>query len=54
MSFVLLVQIALTVLVPFGDQSMPAYALLPAVLAVYLVDECVVFPFTRGFATGAK
>jgi hypothetical protein len=45
---ILLLQIAAIVLVPFGDQSTPGFALLPAALVIYLVDECIVFLFTRG------
>ena len=48
---ILLGQTALIARVPFGDQWMSAYALLPIALVVYLVDECIVFLLTRGFAT---
>lgn len=51
---ILLAQIAGIVLVPLGDRSMPAYALLPAALVVYLVDECLMFVFARGFGTSPK
>jgi hypothetical protein len=53
-SLILLGQTALIVRVPFGDQWMSAYALLPIALAVYLVDESIVFLFTREFGTGPK
>lgn len=33
------------VLVPFGDESLPAYALLPAALVIYLFDEGVIYLF---------
>jgi hypothetical protein len=51
---ILLCQTALIVRVPFGDQWISAYAMLPVALAIYLIDECVVFLFTRGFSTGPK
>lgn len=53
-SLILLGQGALITRVPFGNQWMSAYALLPVALVVYLVDECIVFLFTRGFGTGPK
>jgi len=40
--------------VPFGDQSVPPYTLLPIALVVYFVDECIVFVFARGFGTRPK
>ena len=53
-SLILLGQTALITRVPFGSQWMSAYALLPIALVVYIVDECVVFLFTRGFGTSPK
>ena len=44
-SLTLLIQIMVIVLVPFGDESLPAYALLPAALAIYLFDEGVIYLF---------
>jgi hypothetical protein len=53
-SLILLVQIAVIAFVPFGGQSMPVYGLLPAALVVCLVDEGIVFLFTRGFGFSPK
>jgi hypothetical protein len=53
-SLVVLGQATAIARVPFGDQSIPPYTLLPIALVVYLVDECIVFVFTRGFGTSPK
>jgi hypothetical protein len=53
-SLILLAQTALIARVPFGNQWMSTYALLPIALVVYLVDECIVFLLTRRFGTRSK
>jgi hypothetical protein len=53
-SLVLLGQTALMVRIHLGYQWMSTYALLPIALIIYLVDECIVFLFTRGIGTGPK
>ena len=53
-SLILLGQAALIAQVPFGNQWMSAYALLPIALVAYLVDEGIVFLFTRRFGTNPK
>jgi hypothetical protein len=42
---IVLVQTVVIVLVPFGDQSLPAYGLLPAALVIYLFDEGIIYLF---------
>ncbi|WP_263409381.1 hypothetical protein [Terriglobus tenax] len=42
---ILLIQMMVIFLVPFGDQSLPAYGLLPAALGIYLVDEGIIYLF---------
>ena len=32
-------------LVPFGDESLPAYGLIPAALVIYLFDVCIIWVF---------
>lgn len=39
----LLFQTIVIVAVPFGDQSLPAYGLLPAALVIYLIDEGILY-----------
>jgi hypothetical protein len=46
-----LVQTVVIVLVQFGDQSLPAYGLVPAALVVYLFDECIIHLFGGGWPT---
>lgn len=53
-SLILFVQVMAIVFIPFGDESMPAYALLPAALVIYLFDECIIFLFGRGSAARPK
>jgi hypothetical protein len=38
-----LVQTVVILLVSFGDQSLPAYGLVPAALVVYLFDEGMIY-----------
>ena len=40
-----LIQTVVILLVPFGDQSLPAYGLLPAALVIYLIDEGIIYLF---------
>ena len=44
-ALILLIQTMVIVLVPFGDESLPAYALLPAALVIYLFDEGIIYLF---------
>lgn len=44
---ILLVQI-------IGDESMPVTGLLPTGLVIYLVDECIIFLFRKGFGNSHK
>ena len=53
-SLILLGQTAVIARVPLGDQWISAYALLPIALVAYLVDECIVFLFTRGIGNSPK
>jgi hypothetical protein len=53
-SLILLLQIVAIFLLPFGDQSTPGFALLPAALLIYLVDECIVYLFTQGIVRSPK
>jgi hypothetical protein len=39
------IQAVVIFLVPFGDESLPAYGLLPAALMIYLIDEGVIYLF---------
>lgn len=50
MLFVVLIQTAVIFFVPFGNQSLPAYGLLPAALVIYLIDLGIIFLF-RGRAS---
>ena len=43
MLLIVLIQTVVILLVPFGDQSLPAYGLLPAALVIYLVDEGIIY-----------
>jgi hypothetical protein len=45
MLLIALIQTVVIFLVPFGDQSLPAYGLLPAALVIYLVDEGIIYLF---------
>jgi hypothetical protein len=42
---IVLIQSVVILIVPFGDQSLPAYGLLPAALVVYLIDEGIIYLF---------
>jgi len=42
---IVLIQTIVIILVPFGDQSLPAYGLVPAALVVYLFDEGIIYLF---------
>lgn len=53
-SLILLGQTAVIARVPFGDQWMSTYMLLPIALVAYLVNEFIIFLFTRGFGNGPK
>lgn len=44
-SLILLVQTMVMFLVPFGDESLPAYGLIPTALVIYLFDECIIYLF---------
>ncbi len=50
-SLMLLIQAVMVGFVPLGDESLPAYGLVPAAVVIYLVDECIIFLFKRGFGT---
>jgi hypothetical protein len=54
MLLILLAQTAVIVRVPFGDQWISAYALLPVGLMIYVVEESIVFLFTRKFRSGSS
>src|SRR6202789_3994194 len=45
MLLIVLIQALVILFVPFGDQSLPAYGLLPAALVIYLVDEGIIYGF---------
>jgi hypothetical protein len=42
---IVLIQTVVVFLVPFGDESLPAYGLLPAALVIYLFDEGIIYLF---------
>lgn len=44
-SLILLIQTMVILLVPFGDESLPAYGLIPAALVIYLFDVCIIWVF---------
>jgi hypothetical protein len=46
-SLILLIQTVVIFFVPFGDESLPAYGLLPAALVIYLIDEGIIYLFGR-------
>ena len=40
---IVVIQTVVILLVPFGDQSLPAYGLLPAALVIYVIDEGIIY-----------
>jgi hypothetical protein len=54
MLLILLTQATIICLVPFGDESLPAYGLIPAALVIYLFDEAIVYLLGARSGTSPK